>query len=261
MAVDTANAGAKAWFTEIALPDEYPAGDQAEAYVVGRGGDTVVVFARGQLFGVDLASRQRIWVAPGTYSKGAVVAGGRIVAMRKNSDTEQVVGLDAASGKDAWTSPRTGKELSAAGPDAVMTYEKVQDGDGAQNFLLDAATGAIRNTLPKDAPGSDCAYDGAAVTVCVDGSVNHKVAAYDLKTGQERWRLPDAAGTRVAPTVSLVRAGLIYGMANGNPVVLDAASGKDKENQPGIAPYIADGYVGITHTKDGPGVTAYRAVG
>ncbi|MFQ6199410.1 PQQ-binding-like beta-propeller repeat protein [Streptomyces sp. NPDC000405] len=261
MAVDTANAGTKAWFTEIALPDEYPSGDEAEAYVVGRGGDAIVVYARGQLFGVDLASHQRIWEAAGTYRKGAVIAGDRIVAMRKNSDSPQIVGLDAASGKDAWTSPRTSQELSAAGPDAVMTYEKAPNADGARNYLLDAATGAIRNTLPKDAPGSDCAYDGAAVTICTDGFVNPKVAAYDPKTGQELWRLPDTAGTRVAPHVRLVRAGLIYAMANGHPVVLDAASGKDKENQPGIAPYITDGYVGITESKDGTGATAYRAVG
>lgn len=261
MAVDTANAGIKAWFTEIVLTDAYPAADRDEAHVVGRGADTVIVYARGQLFGVDMKSRQRVWTAPGTYDESVVVAGGRVVALRKHSDNHQVVALDAASGKDVWASPRTGTDLSAAGPDAVMASEKGPDAGSGRTYLLDAATGDIRSTLPKDAPGSDCGYDGVAFVVCTSDGGNHEVAAYDPKTGQERWRLPDAAGTRVAPYVTLVRAGLIYATAHGNPVVLDAASGKDKESQPGIAPYVADGYVGITETKDGSGVSAYRAVG
>ncbi|WP_431042015.1 PQQ-binding-like beta-propeller repeat protein [Streptomyces sp. P1-3] len=264
MATDTVSL-TKRWFTEIRLAagDEY-SGDRADANVVGRAGDIVVVFGRGRLFGVDLKSHRRVWTAKGTYEKGAVVAGDRVVALRdKPAGDNQVVGLRAADGKDVWTSPRSGLELSAAAPEAVMTYEyPTTDIRDRRHHLLDAATGGTRRTLPEDAPGSDCAYDGAAVTVCKgrDG-FDETAAAYDPKSGKEIWRLPDAAGTRVAPEVTLVRAGLIYGKANGKPVVLDAASGKDKETRPGIAPYVADGYVGISETEDTTGLTAYRAVG
>ncbi|MFH8371824.1 PQQ-binding-like beta-propeller repeat protein [Streptomyces sp. NPDC018031] len=264
MATDTATA-TKTWFTESPLPagGEHSS-DRAEANVVGRAGHLVVVFGRGRLFGVDLKSHQRVWTAEGTYKKGAAVVGDRLVALRGNpAGDSQVVGLGAADGKDVWTSPRSGLGLSTAGPDAVMTYEyPTDDIRDRRPYLLDAATGRTRRALPEGAPSPDCAYDGAAVTVCTGrAGVDDAVAAYDPKNGKEIWRLPDAAGNRIAPKVTLVRAGLIYGMANGKPVVLDAASGKDKETRPGIAPYVADGYVGISETEDGDGLTAYRAVG
>ncbi|WKX72760.1 PQQ-binding-like beta-propeller repeat protein [Streptomyces sp. XD-27] len=260
MATDTQTA-TKPWFTEIPLPadDAYYSGDRAEANVVGRSGDIVVVFGRGRLFGVDLKSHRKVWTAKGTYAKGAVVVGDRVVALRGG----KVVGIGAADGQDVWTSPRSGLGLSAAGPDAVMTYEYPNDDvRDRRHYLLDAVTGHTRRALPEDAPGWDCAYDGAAVTVCTGSAgVDEAAAAYDPKSGKEIWRLPDAAGTRVAPEVTLVRAGLVYGEANGKPVVLDAASGKDKETRPGIAPYVADGYVAISETEDETGLTAYRAVG
>ncbi|MFI2077543.1 outer membrane protein assembly factor BamB family protein [Streptomyces triculaminicus] len=265
MAVDTANTRTKAWFTEtkVTVEDRYSR-DRGEAHVVGRGGNTVVILSRGQLFGVDLTSRRHLWTAQGTYDEGAVVIGDRVIALRDRPEGgDQVVGISTADGKDLWTSPRAARdELSVAGPDTVMTYEKAEQQGGDRHHLLNAATGEIQAILPKDAPSSGCTYDGAAVTVCTDGrGSDRKIAAYNPKNGQEVWRLPDAAGTRVAPSINLVRAGLIYGMANGNPVVLDAASGKDKENQPGVAPHLTDGYVGITETKDGRGLSAYRAVG
>ncbi|MEU5608107.1 PQQ-binding-like beta-propeller repeat protein [Streptomyces sparsogenes] len=280
MATDTATAS-KSWFVEIELIEEEDefADDRDEAYVVGRSGDTVVVFARGEVFGVDLKSHKRVWKADGWYRNGPVAVGGTIVAVTNNAESDhQVVGLDGASGKQVWKSPRvsaaeSGSGLNVTAPDSVLAYEYAdgaedeEEADGRE-YLLDAATGRVRRAFPVGSPTGRCSYDDLSVTVCWstgwdDEASTHKdeAAAYDAKSGKELWKLPDASGDRMAPKVTLVRQGLVYGTTENGPVVVDARTGQDKEDAPGIAPSFTDGYVGVTETLKGAGYTAYRAVG
>lgn len=266
MATDTARA-VKSWFVEIKLAEEDDFGDDRdEAHVIGRSGDTVIVFARGKIFGVSLKSHKQAWAADGWYRTGAVVAGNTVVAITgEEGRDDQVVGLNGASGRQVWQSPRESADpspsgLDVAGPDSVMTSEYAHNAD-ERNYLLEAATGKVRRMLPAGSPGSDCAYDGLSATVCSGSRLEKALAAYDPKSGKELWKLPDEPASRVAPKVTLVRQGLIYGTTSNGPVVLDAGTGKDKEDAPGIAPYVLDNYVGITETQEDTGLTAYRTVG
>ncbi|MEU5030023.1 PQQ-binding-like beta-propeller repeat protein [Streptomyces milbemycinicus] len=280
MATDTTTA-TKSWFVEIELVEEEDefADDRDEAYVVGRSGDTVVVFARGEVFGVDIKSHKRAWKADKWYRNGPVAVGDTIVAVTNNAGSDyQVIGLDGANGKQVWKSPRvnaseSGSGLDVTGPDSVLAYEYAdgteedEEAEGRE-YLLDAATGRVRRAFPEDSPTGRCSYDGLSVTVCWstrwdDEASTHidEAAAYDPKSGKELWKLPDASSDRMAPKVTLVRQGLIYGTTENGPVVVDARTGQDKEDAPGIAPSFTDGYVGVTETLKGVGYTAYRAVG
>ncbi|MGJ7878887.1 outer membrane protein assembly factor BamB family protein [Streptomyces rochei] len=261
MAADAAQ-GTKAWSVEIPLAEGHYSVEEGQSEVVGRSGRVVVVMGHGQLFGVDLDSRRKIWSAPGDFQEGAVVAGGTVVGLRLDEDgtDRRVVGLDPATGEERWSESGVAAErLSAAGPKTVVASGYVVDeGDGA--LLLDAASGKEVRRFPGDsATGGTCRYDGVSTTVCTHAD---QVAAFDAATGRERWALPDEAGTRTAPEVTLVREGLVYGTtAENGPVVVDAATGEDVETRPGIAPYVSDGYVGIALAEEDNAVTAYRTAG
>lgn len=62
-----------------------------------------------------------------------------------------------------------------------------------------------------------------------------------------RWTLPDTGHTRVAPTVTAVWHGAVYGYTDHGPIVLDAATGTDRNDHPGIAavPLDADADAGV----------------
>ncbi|MEU9111135.1 hypothetical protein AB0D04_04845 [Streptomyces sp. NPDC048483] len=93
--------------------------------------------------------------------------------------------------------------------------------------------------------------------MCTDD--DSAAVAYNSATGRTRWSLPDETAGRVTPTVTLVRQGLVYGTTENGPVVLDAATGEDKEDKPGLAPYAMDGYVAVA-MEDGL-VSAHRVTG
>lgn len=265
MATD-ADTAKKAWFAEIDLgASDHTLDRRLSSAVLGRSGDTVVVSAFDKIFGIDLKTQKHAWTAKGTYEqrRGAAVVGDMVVAVRSGEFFRgTVVGLRPADGSEAWVSPRTGDAVSTAGTDAVMAMEDGEEYTTVPH-LLDAATGKIRRVLPEEAPGSDCRYDGTSVAVCARGEFGEgELAAYDFKTGKELWRLPDEAGTRVVPNVTLVQEGLVYAFTDNGPTVLDAATGEDKEAQPGIAPYATDGHVGLgldfDTDEDQYVVTAYR---
>ncbi|NEB12694.1 PQQ-binding-like beta-propeller repeat protein [Streptomyces coelicoflavus] len=258
MATDTAQ-GTKAWSVEIPLAEGHYSVREGQSEVVGRSGGTVVVMGHGQLFGVDLGSRRTVWSAPGDFQEGAVLAGGTVVGLRLDEDgtDRRVVGLDPATGRQRWSEPRLAAErLYAAGPETVVASGYVTDDSDDGALLLDAASGDRVRQFPEDAAtDGECAYDGVSTTVC---TYFDQVSAYDAATGEQLWALPDEAGTRTAPEVTLVREGLVYGTTENGPVVVAAATGEDVETRPGIAPYVSDGYVGIALAEEDHAVTAYR---
>ncbi|WP_086172713.1 outer membrane protein assembly factor BamB family protein [Streptomyces pharetrae] len=259
MAVDTSQ-GTKAWSVEIPLAEGHYSVEEGQSEVVGHSGRVVVVMGHGQLFGVDLDSRRKVWAAPGDFQEGAVLVGGTVVGLRteKGGSDREVVGIDPATGEQRWLLPGVAAErLSAAGPKTVVVKGYVADTPDDGALLVDAVSGDQVRQFPEDtAADGTCTYDGLSTTVCTDAD---RVAAYDAATGEQRWALPDEAGTRAAPEVTLVREGLVYGTtAENGPVVVDATTGEDAETQPGIAPYVSDGYVGIAPAEEDNAVTAYR---
>ncbi|MDV6289525.1 PQQ-binding-like beta-propeller repeat protein [Streptomyces sp. UP1A-1] len=119
MAADAAQ-GTKAWSVEIPLAEGHYSVEEGQSEVVGRSGRVVVVMGHGQLFGVDLDSRRKVWSAPGDFQEGAVVAGGTVVGLRLDEDgtDRRVVGLDPATGEERWSESGVAAErLSAAEPE------------------------------------------------------------------------------------------------------------------------------------------------
>jgi outer membrane protein assembly factor BamB len=122
--------------------------------------------------------------------------------------------------------------LAAAGPAFVAVLgEQV---DGKRFYALVHADGTITDREQGQYDGGlRCRYDGVSVTVCAIG-VSNPLFALDATTGKDLWQLP--ATGRIAPNVTAVWDGAVYGTAGGKPLVLDAHTGTDKETSPGLAP-------------------------
>lgn len=114
--------------------------------------------------------------------------------------------------------------------------------------VLDASTGKERSRTDKlptigfnDDVDLGCRYDQRSTTVCA-GSVSEVVMAFDAKTGELLWSLPDEQAGREAPKVLTVFHGALYGSTSNGPVILDARTGKDEVTDPGqtaveVTPY------------------------
>lgn len=259
LVADTETA-ARAWSARIPLGEMEYALDvkEEDTEVVGTYGDTVALYAQGRLYGVNVDSHQKVWTAPGTYAAGAVLAAGKLVALRDDADGDRhPVGLNPADGSQDWAIRDISAEtLNAASPGTAIVGGYLSSEDSRKaSVLLDAASSTRIETYDGIMAADSCDYDGRSTTICAGTDA---VAAYNTQTGKERWTLPDKSGNRVAPEVTLVRAGLVYGTTENGPVVLDSTTGADKEDQPGIAPYFSDGYVGIALTESDHTVTAYR---
>lgn len=49
----------------------------------------------------------------------------------------------------------------------------------------------------------------------------------------------------MTPTVTAVWHGAVYGYTDHGPIVLDATTGADRNDHPGIAPTLVDAYAGV----------------
>lgn len=233
------------------------------AVAVGISADTVVIQVAGErtgaVYGLRLDDLQVEWSVPLT---GAVMAGQTVVGLATDSpDREEYLSaFDASSGKELWTTPPRDGQSSAApvGPGLVqwsggpLSFRN----SGRFNLLLDSETGKVRHDLEESS--STCRHDGQSTTVCHTSS--KPTAVGFSHQGEVLWTLPDDAGTRVAPAVTAVWGGAVYGTVSGRPVVLDAASGADLEPDPGLAPIILNGYVALAWDSE-QGLVAYRTAG
>jgi hypothetical protein len=73
------------------------------------------------------------------------------------------------------------------------------------------------------------------------------VFAFDAaNVGQKPlWEITKSA-SRIPPQITAAYHGLIYGNASGSgPVTLDAKTGEDAPDAPGLAPILVDKYVGV----------------
>ena len=253
------------WTAEVAVP---PGLDQGYAGLaanpIGVDGTTLAVGVSYQdnegVIAVDLASRRALWsradFRPGVVASGVVVgATGDPVA-----DKSSVVALNLADGKQRWTALPDSQQLtvSTVGPTVLIAAGKSYSGQQSLVAFLDVATGKVREQSTADYTGVRCRFDGKDVTVCAKSGW---AAGLDAVSAKVLWELPDQADTRVAPQVTAVWHGAVYGTTDNGPVVLDARSGQDREVSPGLAPMVVNEYVGIGQppTGGGSGVRSYRA--
>lgn len=261
MAVDTGK-GEKLWAVQLGLgPKSTTSSVQGPVQVVGRSKDIVVVHGLDGMFGVDLKTRKKVWTAEGDVKDAVFINDSTVAAVRDSSAGQgKVVGIDPATGKQRWASPRDSLESAVhpGGPDTVVAREYDEKANEDRNALLDASTGKLVAALPDTTDHAPaCTDDGKGTLVCW---AEDWVGAFEGRTGKKLWALPTGDGARVAPRVTLVRAGLVYGTTENGPVVLTASTGADKETKPGIAPSVTDGTVGVQVSRDDGTVTSHPVV-
>jgi outer membrane protein assembly factor BamB len=262
--------GRPVWDTQLELaPGTATDATSVSAAAVGAAGRTVVVrvldrsndFAR-DTYAVDLASRRIAWHRAG-FDAGAVA--GAVVAGRLAYDQigiqARLTGLAVGDGRQRWIAPAASADLTVlpGGPTYIVVAGARYSDLGRFLRLVKVATGAaVDSPHLASLAGITCRFDGAAVTVCAN---REWAGAFDAATGKWLWELPDRIANRVAPTITAVWHGAVYGTTTNGPVVLDARTGADREAAPGAAPYAVDGYVGIAVDGSDGRVYAYRPTG
>ncbi|MDN3243457.1 hypothetical protein [Glycomyces tritici] len=214
-----------------------------------------------QTIGIDLATREAVW----TRDFGVdVVAGDTLVGWPVQGSTgieEGIAGLSVKDGEPKWQGNMDydGHGLKPAGPKFFVSIkdETLSYTEDVFN-IVDAATGTVVDSGVGDYALIDCLYDGAETTTCFRRGEDW-AGAFDAATGEWLWSLPDEAGSRIAPMVTTVWHGAVYGLTENGPVVLDARTGADLEVAPGAAPYLVNEYVGIAADEASGGVAAFPA--
>lgn len=214
-----------------------------------------------QTVGIDLATHEAVW----TRDFGVdVVAGDTLVGWPVQGSTgleTGIAGLSIKDGEPKWQGNMDydGHGLKPAGPKYFVSIkdETLSSTEDAFN-IVDAATGTVVDSGVGDYALIDCQYDGADTTVCFRRGEDW-AGAFDANTSEWLWSLPDAATSRIAPMVTTVWHGAVYGLTENGPVVLDARTGADREVAPGAAPYLVNEYVGLADDEASGGVAAYPA--
>lgn len=272
-AIPTA-AGATPWRMPLELP-EWTKRSQAPiaSSVVGVSGKVAVftlfptrstVSSGATTYAVDLDSHRVLWTKD--LFQAASVTDGIVTGETRDkadSDYSAVAGYDLATGAEKWRAEdRINLQVTPAGPHLVLATAKNKSDFRIQyRQLLDPATGKVKRDLPDDLPGSDCAHDGASTLVCAGRSPESYAWAVDDTTGATRWQLPDKNAGRIAPQVTTVWHGRIYGKTSDGPLTLDARTGADLPTRPGVAPYLVNEYIGLALSDGGDALTAYPANG
>ncbi|MFB7381897.1 hypothetical protein ACFC6U_18505 [Kitasatospora purpeofusca] len=161
----------------------------------------------------------------------------------------EVRALSAADGAVRWTA-RTGEvgtRLSVFASDKILA-----DGERGPT-LLSAGTGesvplpTLTEKYTLDT--SSCRFDGRATTVCsASGTDGGELLGIDAAGVTVLWRIGRSAGAgaRVAPVVTAVWHGAVYGRTQNGSVVLDARTGQDREFDPGTAPDHVNEYAALS---------------
>lgn len=239
------------------------------AWPVGAAESVVVVAAElgpdreAVTHALDLAAGRAVWQVPGFAA--ADVTGGLVLGAQRATGGSRIGALRLADGAAAWTAATPDPAASPltvwpAGP-ATVAGSAAAEGGGRSLTLYDAASGRV--LARRAVPGAvTCRFDGRLTTVCWHDEAGRAwVAGFDVSSGRTLWELPDSAAARVAPRVSTVWHGSVYGVTDNGPVALDARTGSDLPRSPGIAPDLVNGYVGIVGaTIERPRARAYLAI-
>ncbi len=179
----------------------------------------VTGFTAPQNWPEALTQKWRTTVGSGDATP-ALVAGKLYVSARQGDD-EVTICLSAADGSQLWQDKYAAQAVTGAarrhpGPrssPAVAEGKVVTMGVGGVLSCLDAATGKLvwrKDPVPKVVPtfftsSSPIIVDGVAVAQ-LGGRGNGAIVAYDLSTGDEKWRW-DAEGPEYASPVVLTVEG------------------------------------------------------
>ncbi|MYW07134.1 PQQ-binding-like beta-propeller repeat protein, partial [Streptomyces sp. SID2563] len=150
-------------------------------------------------------------------------------------------GFDATTGKTLWRGQRSIDVAASTIASGRVLLSGSDYGSGDEYArVISPRTGRTALTLGDEVRGDACVYDGQAALVCSGSSgVDNTVHAFEATSGKLLWKLPDSRADRIAPSVSAVWHGRVYGTANDSPVMLDATTGEDLAS-PGAVPIMVN---------------------
>jgi outer membrane protein assembly factor BamB len=188
-----------------------------------------------------LTQKWKVTVGGGDATPALV--GDKLYAFTREGEDEVIVCLDAATGKEVWQDKYEAKPATgpAGGPHAgPRCSPAVAEGKvvalGVQGTLscLDAATGKVL-WRKEDFKGSRLRFFAASSPLIVDGlciaqlgsEKNGGIIAYDLATGQEKWKWTGDGPGYASPVVMAVGGTkLIVALTEAKVVAVAAADGK-----------------------------------
>ncbi|MER6527324.1 hypothetical protein [Streptomyces sp. NPDC001508] len=110
--------------------------------------------------------------------------------------------------------------------------------------LVSLATGRPVARTELGATPDRCLYDEKSTIVCIKDELGYRVVAgLDATSGKKLWELP--ANDRLAPVVTAVRHGIVYGKLRGQALMLDARTGEDRPGVLPDAPDLVNEYIGV----------------
>ncbi|MGW2681073.1 outer membrane protein assembly factor BamB family protein [Streptomyces sp. NPDC001436] len=247
------------WAKEIA--------DSLVISVVGASGQVVVVtladkdrgsysYSPSTTYAIDLSTHRVLWTQE-TF-KAASVTGGVVAGTKRKSPSDEystLVAYDLTTGAERWHTAEEyfSTSLRPAGPDLLYLDAREKGSGKTRVRLIDVQTGQTRQD---DVPlASRCRNDGAGSVVCWG---RDQVIGVNAKTGAPLWQLPDEKAGRIAPRVTAVWHGRVYGKTPDGTVALDSRTGADLPTPPGIAPDLVNALTGIAISKSG-GLMAYQS--
>ncbi|WP_017622478.1 hypothetical protein [Nocardiopsis chromatogenes] len=264
--------------------EHIPAGpppDPADVFAVGADDDAVVV-SYGTAVAFSPGDGGLLWTDPG-MRPGALAEG-------------TVVGWSAAGAEEDAEGPGAAGVLAAAGSaDGARRWSlwEAEDGQGGAGSrpLRISPMGGSRLLVGREAPpetGAEpapewavvdaaagevaywterlsdqvCRYDAQSMLVCWNGGrTSPEVDVYTAEGGDRLWNDPGFGGG-VPTGIRGVWHGVVYtdkGLNGGSPGIYSLDFQNDLELDPGTAPDLTDGVVGLRFAEDGT-ATAYPAV-
>lgn len=244
--------GTKRWSFEIPT-------DRISPQVVGVSGNVLVLDGDGTVYGVDLTARKVVWQRkdfdPRMVIDGLVIG---VALLDGAGIAKKAMALRASDGREQWSDADNSYEGMgiSGGPSWVAITGRRYDDGRYYIRVVDTRTG---KGDPQDsrAPVSvTCRFDAVSITVCS----GYATWAFDVSDGETLWQLPDEKANRIAPEVTAVWHGAVYGSTAHGPLVLDARTGADREVSAGVAPILVNEYVGIATLRPQKGLFAIPAV-
>lgn len=262
------------WRLPLTLPSWTKEGSPRTVSVVGASEKVAIVtvstgesslFSAATTYGIDLTARRVLWTKD--RFEAAAVTGDIVVGQLESTDEthESARGYDLLTGTERWRGEdRLNLDVKPAGPHLLLVQARNKNNLRVQiEQFLDPATGAVKQDLPEGFAGSRCDHDGKSTVVCSwDQGSLHQVWAFNDRSGSSLWQLPDQTANRIAPRVTAVRNGRVYGETSDGPLVLDSRTGADLPTRPGAAPFLVNGHIGLALSPaPEDDLTAYPAVG
>lgn len=222
---------------------------QPGAGIVGVVDDVVLVEtwgnaegARHTLTALDVSTGDEVW----TQRPGTLVAVGddkAVVTTATSRSAGELKALDIESGDEAWSNPDRVSDVREVGVhDGTLTVVRTDEDDEATLARVNLADGETSPGRRVDTGQWSCLPATAGRVVCT--LPDQEALGFDLARDRITWQLP--TDDRFGVWVTSVNDNVVYGFTSqGSEVMLDAASGRDIAESPGVAPNATNGYGGL----------------